>query len=89
MATARPPGWLRSPCSAPEAHTLGSAGKTWWGGLRVGWVRAPRGSVERVIEARHSLDLGTAVLEQLVVVDLLSQGEALLAERRREARAPT
>ena len=73
--------------SAPEAHTLGSAGKTWWGGLRVGWVRAPRGSVERVIEARHSLDLGTAVLEQLVVVDLIGQGEALLAERRREARA--
>jgi DNA-binding transcriptional MocR family regulator len=72
--------------SAPEAHTLGSAGKTWWGGLRVGWVRAPRGSVERVIEARHSLDLGTAVLEQLVVVDLIGQGEALLAERRREAR---
>jgi DNA-binding transcriptional MocR family regulator len=72
--------------SAPEAHTLGSAGKTWWGGLRVGWVRAPRGSVERVIEARHSLDLGTAVLEQLVVVDLIGQGEALLAERRCEAR---
>jgi DNA-binding transcriptional MocR family regulator len=72
---------------APEAHTLGSAGKTWWGGLRVGWVRAPHGSVERVIEARHSLDLGTAVLEQLVVVDLLRQGEGLLVERRREARA--
>ena len=72
--------------SAPETHTLGSAGKTWWGGLRVGWVRAPRGAVERVIEARHSLDLGTAVLEQLVVVDLLDQGEAVLAERRREAR---
>ncbi|TQM58606.1 MocR-like transcription factor YczR [Humibacillus xanthopallidus] len=72
---------------APEAYTLGSAGKTWWGGLRVGWVRAPLGSVERVIEARHSLDLGTAVLEQLVVVDLLRQGEALLVERRREARA--
>jgi DNA-binding transcriptional MocR family regulator len=73
--------------AAPEAYTLGSAGKTWWGGLRVGWVRAPLGSVERVIEARHSLDLGTAVLEQLVVVDLLRQGEALLVERRREARA--
>ncbi|TQN48464.1 GntR family transcriptional regulator [Humibacillus xanthopallidus] len=73
--------------AAPEAYTLGSAGKTWWGGLRVGWVRAPLGSVERVIEARHSLDLGTAVLEQLVIVDLLRQGEALLVERRREARA--
>ena len=43
--------------------------------------------MESVIEARHSLDLGTAILEQLVVVDLLHQGEALLAERRREARA--
>ena len=72
---------------APETHTLGSAGKTWWGGLRVGWVRAPRGSVEHVIEARHSLDLGTAVLEQLVVVDLLRQGEDLLVDQQREARS--
>lgn len=73
--------------SSRHAHTLGSAGKTWWGGLRVGWVRAPEGSAESVIEARHSLDLGTAILEQLVVTDLLHQGEALLADRRREARA--
>ncbi|MEO7448162.1 MAG: PLP-dependent aminotransferase family protein [Humibacillus sp.] len=69
------------------AHTLGSAGKTWWGGLRVGWVRAPKGGAEAVIEARHSLELGTAILEQLVVTDLLRQGETLLVERRREARA--
>ena len=47
----------------------------------------PRAPPEPVIEARHSLDLGTAILEQLVVTDLLRQGEALLAERRREARA--
>lgn len=73
--------------SSVTAHTLGSAGKTWWGGLRVGWVRAPRGGAEAVIEARHSLDLGTAILEQLVVTDLLHQGESLLTERRREARA--
>ncbi len=73
--------------SSGETHTLGSAAKTWWGGLRVGWVRAPVGAVEAVIEARHSLDLGTAILEQLVVADLFRQGEALLAERRREARS--
>jgi len=72
--------------SSRDTNTIGSAGKTWWGGLRVGWVRAPAGSVEPVIEARHSLDLGTAILEQLVVADLITQGEALLAERRREAR---
>src|SRR3954471_4079018 len=29
--------------SSPGAFSLGSAGKTWWGGLRVGWVRTPEG----------------------------------------------
>ncbi|MEW1955153.1 PLP-dependent aminotransferase family protein [Terrabacter sp. NPDC080008] len=82
--TARPAPFA---ASARECHTLGSAGKTWWGGLRVGWVRTPVTGVEAVIEARHSLDLGTAILEQLVVADLLRQGETLLVERRREARA--
>jgi DNA-binding transcriptional MocR family regulator len=73
--------------SAPAAYTLGSAGKTWWGGIRVGWVRAPREAVGAVVESRHSLDLGSAVLEQLVVADLLRQGDAVLVARRREARA--
>ena len=85
-----PPAWRcppRSPRRSRDTHTLGSAGKTWWGGLRVGWVRAPEGAVAAVIEARHSLDLGTAILEQLVVTDLLRQGESLLVERRREARS--
>ncbi|EWT00992.1 GntR family transcriptional regulator [Intrasporangium oryzae NRRL B-24470] len=72
---------------AERTTTLGSAAKAWWGGLRVGWVRAPLDQVGPVLEARHSLDLGTAVLEQLVLADLLAQGAPLLDERRREARA--
>jgi DNA-binding transcriptional MocR family regulator len=68
------------------AITLGSTGKAWWGGLRVGWVRAPMPQVSPVLEARHSLDLGTAVLEQLVVAELLRAGPGLLDERRQEAR---
>jgi hypothetical protein len=39
-----------------------------------------------VLEARHSLDLGTAVLEQLVLVELLRAGSRLLDERRAETR---
>ncbi len=72
--------------SSSDAVTLGSAAKAWWGGLRVGWVRAPMARVADVVEARHSLDLGTAVLEQLVLADLLGQGASLLDERRDEAR---
>lgn len=69
-----------------EAVTLGSCGKTFWGGLRVGWVRAPRALVAPVLEARHSLDLGSPVLEQLVLTELLRAGPELLDERRAEAR---
>jgi DNA-binding transcriptional MocR family regulator len=80
----RPPAPFAS--FAPGTLTLGSAGKTFWGGLRVGWVRAPRDLVSPVLEARHSLDLGTAVLEQLVLVELLRAGASVLDERRAEAR---
>ncbi|HEU5143563.1 MAG TPA: PLP-dependent aminotransferase family protein [Dermatophilaceae bacterium] len=69
-----------------SAITLGSAGKAWWGGLRVGWVRVPTAQVSQLLEARHSLDLGTAVLEQLVVAELLRAGPGLLDERREDAR---
>jgi len=83
----RPPAPFAA--SSPAAVTLGSSGKAWWGGLRVGWVRAPHSLAAPVLEARHSLDLGTAVLEQLVLVELLrhgAEGERLLDERRAEAR---
>ena len=71
---------------APQSLTIGSAAKSWWGGLRVGWVRAPRAMTGPVVEARHSLDLGTAVLEQLVVAELLAAPPSLATERREETR---
>ncbi|MEP7332319.1 MAG: PLP-dependent aminotransferase family protein [Terracoccus sp.] len=67
---------------ADSAITIGSAAKTWWGGVRVGWVRSPLADAAAIVEARHSLDLGTSVLEQLLVVELLREGDALLDERR-------
>jgi hypothetical protein len=81
---ARPPAPFAA--SSPAAITLGSSGKAWWGGLRVGWVRAPHALAAPILEARHSLDLGTAVLEQLVLIELLRVGEPLLDERRADAR---
>lgn len=57
-----------------ETITLGSMSKAFWGGLRVGWIRAPLHLVERLTRARLSLDLGVPVLEQLVAAQLLRQG---------------
>jgi DNA-binding transcriptional MocR family regulator len=49
----------------------GSAGKSHWGGLRIGWVRASADVVNRLAGARRGLDLGSPILEQLLLTELL------------------
>ncbi|WP_148615668.1 PLP-dependent aminotransferase family protein [Nocardioides rubriscoriae] len=66
----------------PRTITLGSASKSHWGGLRLGWVRAPHDQVERLTRARLGLDLGAPVMEQLALTRLLADDEVL--ERHRE-----
>jgi DNA-binding transcriptional MocR family regulator len=60
----------------------GSAGKSYWGGLRIGWVRASAELVNRLLAVRRGLDLGSPVFEQLVVAELIAAGPAPLRERR-------
>ncbi|MEO5708698.1 MAG: PLP-dependent aminotransferase family protein [Nocardioidaceae bacterium] len=66
----------------PGAVTVGSASKAFWGGLRIGWVRAPLDQVGGLVAARLSLDLGAAALEQLTLVELLRDAEAVARTRR-------
>jgi DNA-binding transcriptional MocR family regulator len=65
-----------------SAILVGSVGKTVWGGLRVGWIRADRTVIQRLIRARSSGDLGTPLLEQLVVANLLRDFDGILDARR-------
>lgn len=51
---------------------LGSVSKSFWGGLRIGWVRAAPGVVERLGAARSLGDMSGAVLDQLTVAHLLA-----------------
>lgn len=66
------------------AITVGSASKSHWGGLRLGWIRAPRDLIDPLVNARVSIDLGAPVLEQLVLATLL-RGHLGLAPERRNA----
>ncbi|MBM9510339.1 MocR-like transcription factor YczR [Actinacidiphila acididurans] len=68
--------------------TVGSASKTVWAGLRIGWVRSTPDVVRRLVSARAYLDLGSPVVDQLAVAWLL-RGEVFeqaLAARRLRAR---
>jgi DNA-binding transcriptional MocR family regulator len=68
--------------SAADAITIGSASKAYWGGLRIGWIRAPRELVRPLVEQRAILDVASPVFEQLVLADVLTDPQPLLAEQR-------
>ena len=68
------------------AILIGSVGKTVWGGVRVGWIRAERQVIQRLVRARGAGDLGTPILEQLVVKNLLPDFDDILAVRREQLR---
>ncbi len=69
------------------AVTVGSVGKSVWGGLRIGWIRAERELIQRAARVRFASDLGTPVLDQLVVAELLPEYDAILESRRQLLRA--
>ena len=66
----------------PRAITVGSSSKSHWGGLRTGWVRAPRTALDGLVESRVTSDLGAPVLEQLVLLELMRVAPGLTPRRR-------
>lgn len=65
--------------------TIGSMSKTFWAGLRIGWVRANPSLIQRLAAARAALDIGSPVLEQLMAVELLARADSILARQREAA----
>ncbi|BDV30788.1 PLP-dependent aminotransferase family protein [Microbacterium terricola] len=60
---------------------IGSLGKTVWGGLRVGWIRADADLIRRLLAARSAHELGTPEFEQSVAALLLAQHQGIVAQR--------
>lgn len=64
-----------------EVISVGSLSKVVWGGLRIGWVRAPAPVIARLARLRAVGDLGGNVPAQLAAADLLPRLDGL--NRRR------
>ncbi|MGH3333165.1 MAG: PLP-dependent aminotransferase family protein [Nocardioidaceae bacterium] len=71
---------------AADSVSVGSASKAYWGGLRVGWLRAPADRVGALVSSRLTLDLGAPVLEQLVLTGLMQQRQEVASARREQVR---
>ena len=89
--------WLDEPGPPPLAAamttrrelvlTVGSMSKSFWGGLRVGWIRAERSALATIAALRPSIDMGTAIVEQIAAANLLAAQDEVLPERREILRA--
>jgi DNA-binding transcriptional MocR family regulator len=65
----------------PTVVTVGSLSKPIWGGLRIGWLRAGTDLVHRLAALRTSIDMGGAVLDQLVAASLIERIDDIAAAR--------
>lgn len=79
---APPPPPLAAFDPAGNVITLGSAGKSFWGGLRLGWIRASTRTIAALAQTRDTLDLGSPLLEQLATLWLMQNAEVFLPDRR-------
>ncbi|GAA1727791.1 PLP-dependent aminotransferase family protein [Aeromicrobium alkaliterrae] len=65
-----------------SAVVIGSSSKPFWGGLRVGWLRAPRHLVMGLVQARMIDDLSSSAFDQMVFAELMTDGGQTAAAGR-------
>ena len=73
----------------PSASTavVGSLSKLFWGGLRLGFVRAPEPVALRFARVKATQDLGSAMFSQVVADRLLRDADAIRRRRRDDLRS--
>jgi DNA-binding transcriptional MocR family regulator len=64
--------------------TIGGMTKPYWGGLRVGWIRAAAPVIARLSAMRIAIDMAGPVLDQLVAVRLLDRAGEIIPTRRQQ-----
>jgi DNA-binding transcriptional MocR family regulator len=74
-----------APPGAPVL-SAGSFSKRAWGGLRIGWLRAPAATVTRLAELKAMNDLGSPMLDQAIAARLVPSFPRLREDQRSNLR---
>jgi DNA-binding transcriptional MocR family regulator len=76
------PIWALAP---DRVFAAGSLSKVAWGGLRVGWLRAPRPVILRLARIKGALNIGVGAFDQLAALTILDDYPQLCLHRRAQA----
>jgi DNA-binding transcriptional MocR family regulator len=74
-------------CGEGPVLTIGSLSKIFWGGLRIGFVRADEETIGRLARLKVAADHGPSMPSQLIATAALQRAGAARAARRREVGA--
>lgn len=85
LSWGRPPAPLAAHAPDHPIAVVGSLSKRWWGGLRLGWVRAPGPVAGRIARVKATQDLGTSAVAQGFALRLLDHPDAAPALAARVA----
>jgi DNA-binding transcriptional MocR family regulator len=72
LRDAAPPPPIAAFGGAENLVTVGSLSKIYWGGLRIGWIRASTGLIRRLAAAKAAADLGSSAFPQIIAAALLA-----------------
>ena len=59
--------------------TIGSLSKLAWGGLRIGWIRAPRADIDRLVAGKIVADHATSLITQAIAARVLDRIDEVVA----------
>jgi DNA-binding transcriptional MocR family regulator len=70
--------------TADRVITVGSLSKIAWGGLRIGWIRASRADIDRLVAGKIVSDHSTSLITQAIGVRAFERLDEIAEQTRRE-----
>lgn len=80
----QPPTPLAALCDPERVATIGTLSKLFWGGMRVGWIRASPSMIARLASMKAVNDLGSSRFDQRIAVELFEHLSEARAHRHKE-----
>ena len=83
----RPAATLALHLDPDQVMSIGTTSKTFWGGVRVGWIRTSSQRITGLLEVRKAMDIATSIVDQLYALRFLRSVAGARSGRIVELRA--